>query len=137
MPTKPSSFSGKYTEAVGRRKTAIARIRVFTGSSSRIVNGLPAADYFHLPKLTAIAFSPLLIVDFPGKTGLSVVVKGGGLAAQAEAIRLGLSRALVKIDSGFRLRLKQAGFLKRDPRMVERKKPGLHKARRAHQWQKR
>ncbi len=136
--SKIAAPSGKYTEAVGRRKTAVARVRLFSGSSSaHIINGIPATDYFRLSKLLAVISSPFKIADLPGKIGLSINVKGGGLSAQAEAIRHGLSRALVKLDPNLRLRLKQGGFLKRDPRMVERKKPGRHKARRAHQWQKR
>lgn len=135
--SKLSSPTGKYIEGLGRRKTAIARVRLFTGSSSRLINGMSASDYFRLPKLLNSAFLPLKTADLPDKIGLSVKVKGGGLSSQAEAVRHGLSRALVKLNSELRLRLKQAGFLKRDPRMVERKKPGRHKARRAHQWQKR
>lgn len=133
---KITKLTGKYIEAIGRRKTSIARVRVFNSGSSRIINGLTADEYFKLKKLVDTAFAPFSTVE-AGKVGLSVQVKGGGLAAQAEAVRLGLSRALTKMNPDFRARLKVAGFLKRDPRMVERKKAGLKKARRAPQWQKR
>jgi len=130
----------KYTEAVGRRKTAIARVRILSSHEKKggeiIVNEKSLQTYFTLEKQRKLARAPFqtLSLDEPS---LSIKVRGGGSEAQAEAIRLGIARALVIIDPSYRPRLKAAGFLKRDPRMVERKKPGLRKARRPQQWRKR
>lgn len=128
---------GKYIETVGRRKTAVARVRIYPDSqdSFSVVNDRKLADYFSLAKYRQVAQSPLTAVD--KKISFSVLVKGGGITAQAEAVRLGLSRALLEIDPQWRSRLKALGFLRRDPRKVERKHYGLRKARRAQQWRKR
>lgn len=128
---------GRYVEAVGRRKTAIARVRLWGGQGKFIVNGKEAASYFHLPRLRASAVAPVTKLKLEGKYDFNVKVKGGGIKAQAEAIRLGVSRALVVKNPDFKKRLHKLGFLTRDPRMVERKKYGLKKARRAPQWAKR
>ncbi|PIW97821.1 30S ribosomal protein S9 [Candidatus Jorgensenbacteria bacterium CG_4_8_14_3_um_filter_38_10] len=130
----------KYIEALGRRKTAVARVRIFPVSQSAkarpiIVNGKNWPDYFLTPQQKKIVVSPFETVSSWWET--SIKVRGGGLQAQAEAVRLGLSRALVLINLNWRKVLKAKGFLKRDPRMVERKKFGLRKARRAQQWRKR
>lgn len=124
---------------VGRRKGAIARVRVSSkpaDTQSITVNGRPLADYFNYFELQDIIRSPLTMTGNAAKT-ITVRVVGGGLKAQAEAIRLGIARALVAADAQVRSTLKKAGFLTRDPRIKERKKPGLKKARRAPQWSKR
>jgi len=126
----------EYIEAVGRRKTASARVRLVAAkSSSMTVNDKPADQYFPLDVMIKTAFAPLQVL---GATyAVSAHVKGGGQKAQAEAIRLGISRVLVEINPEQRKDLKIRGFLKRDPRSRERKKFGLKGARRAPQWSKR
>ncbi len=126
----------KYTEAVGRRKTATARVRISEAkSASMMVNGKTADEYFPLDVMVQMAFSPLKLL---GATyAISAHVNGGGLKSQAEAIRLGLSRAMIEVVPEQRKDLKVRGFLKRDPRAKERKKFGLKAARRAPQWSKR
>lgn len=132
--TKPT----RYFEATGRRKTAVARVRLFTrGEKAFLVNEKPLEIYFPILKLQQIAKSPLLKMKCLDKFRISVILKGGGLTGQAEALRHGISRALVIFNPDFRKRLKKTGFLTRDPRMRERKKFGLKRARRAPQWQKR
>lgn len=125
-----------YTEAVGRRKTASARVRIFESkSSSMMVNGKTAQEYFPLEQMVKTAFAPLQAL---GATyAVTVVVKGGGHKAQADAVRHGLSRAMIALVPEQRKDLKVRGFLKRDPRAKERKKFGLVAARRAPQWSKR
>jgi small subunit ribosomal protein S9 len=128
----------KYFESIGRRKTSIARLRLWTrGGKDFIVNGKPYSDYFPTPELQKIVTAPLEKMSCLGKLKISVIVKGGGLSSQAQAVRHGISRALVEFNPSFRKRLKKAGFLLRDPRMRERKKFGLKRARRAPQWAKR
>ena len=126
-----------YFEDIGRRKTAVARVRLYPGKTSNTINDQTPKDYFKMDKLVDDAYAPFKTVDFKDKVGISVHVKGGGINAQSEAIRHGISRVLVKINPEFKSQLKTACFLTRDSRMVERKKPGLKKARRAPQWQKR
>lgn len=128
-----------YFEAVGRRKTAVARVRIFRGVKKLevTVNGQKnLAEYFPLKKHQNIAVAPFkAIADQNFK--VSVKVSGGGVSSQAEAVRLGIARALIVVDIGKRPILKSHGFLTRDSRKVERKKPGLRKARRPQQWRKR
>ena len=125
-----------YTEAVGRRKTATARVRLSGAKSfSLTVNERPAHEYFSLPLMVETASAPVKAVGTV--YAVSAKVRGGGLKAQAEAVRHGIARALVEIDAAFRKDLKHKGFLKRDPRAKERKKFGLKAARRAPQWSKR
>lgn len=127
-----------YMEAVGRRKTAIARVRASAGLKTAItVNGEIFEKYFGTPSLRAIIMAPLSREGFPGKYVISAHVKGGGIHAQAEAVRHGLSRILVGEDATQKKELKKMGFLKRDSRQVERKHFGLKKARKASQWSKR
>lgn len=127
---------GEYTEAIGRRKTAVARVRLYPSKSNEvIVNGKKSEDFFGTAELVNKTSEALN--SSTEKYLVSAYVKGSGINAQAEAIRLGISRALVKIDLGLRSELKSKGFLKRDPRSVERKKPGLKKARKAPTWVKR
>ncbi|NTV44259.1 MAG: 30S ribosomal protein S9 [Candidatus Yonathbacteria bacterium] len=127
----------KYIEAVGRRKTAIARVRITEGGSGFVVNDRPIAEYFPTESLQNTAMESFVVTGQTGKFGVSAKIVGGGVSAQAEAVRHGLSRALVKYDEELRKALKPVGFMKRDPRSVERKKFGLKKARRASQWSKR
>jgi len=128
----------KYIEAIGRRKTAGARIRLFTKGEKKItINNRPYNVYFPTLELQQIALASLEKMKCVDKFKVEVLVKGGGLHAQAEAVRHGLARALVMFNPDFRKRLKKAGFLTRDSRMRERKKFGLKRARRAPQWQKR
>lgn len=137
---KPSLPAGreKYLEATGRRKTASARVRLFSeGEKTFSVNGKSLENYFLSSELQEIVKAPLFIMDIIGKFGLTAIVKGGGSHSQAEAIRHGIARAIVAVNPEFRTRLKKAGFLIRDPRMKERKKFGLKRARKAPQWSKR
>jgi len=128
----------RYFEAVGRRKTAIARVRIFTqGEKVILINGKPYQDYFPILENQQTVVSSLEKMKFLGRFRVSVRVRGGGISAQAEAIRHGISRALLKFNPDFRKKLRRAGFLTRDPRMRERKKFGLKRARRAPQWRKR
>ncbi len=143
-PTAPAAApvaektAERYWEAVGRRKTAVARVRLFTrGEKTVAVNGKPLAEYFPYPNLQKIASEAIDIMKSTDRFRTSAHVKGGGLHAQAEAIRHGTARALVLFNPDFRKRLKRAGYLTRDPRMKERKKFGLKGARRAPQWAKR
>ena len=128
--------SHRYTEAVGRRKTAIARVRIMPGTGKMTVNGKTPAQYFTLPRLVQDARSPLDQLKLT-EYDVTVVVTGGGIHAQAGAVRLGLSRAIIAKTPDWKPRLRTMGFLTRDSRMVERKKYGLNKARRAPQWAKR
>jgi small subunit ribosomal protein S9 len=128
--------SHRYTEAVGRRKTAIARVRIMPGTGKMTVNGKTPKDYFTLPRLVQDARSPLDQLKLT-EYDVTVNVSGGGIHAQAGAVRLGLSRAIIAKEPDWKPRLRTMGFLTRDSRMVERKKYGLNKARRAPQWAKR
>jgi small subunit ribosomal protein S9 len=132
---KPAG-KGRYTEAVGRRKTAIARVRIFAGNGKIMVNGKDIKAYFTLPRLVADAKSPLEQLKL-SEYDVTVMVSGGGIHAQAGAVRLGISRAIIAKSPDWKPRLRTMGFLTRDSRMVERKKYGLRKARRAPQWAKR
>ncbi len=128
----------KYWQGVGRRKTAVAVVKIFKEKDpSFLVNEKPLEKYFPLFELQKIAKAPLELLKLENKFKVLALVSGGGLVAQSEAIRLGLARALVTFKEEFRKKLKKAGFLRRDPRAKERKKPGLKRARRAPQWQKR
>jgi len=128
----------KYFEAVGRRKTSIARVRLFPqGEKTIIVNGKPLENYFPIFEMQQTVLSPFQKMDMSGQFGVSVLVKGGGLNSQSEAVRHGIANALILYDPEFRKTLKSTGFLTRDSRMRERKKFGLKRARRAPQWQKR
>jgi len=128
----------RYFEAIGRRKTAVARVRLFTkGEKEFIVNNKPYQQYFLLPEDQETAVSSMKKMKCFDKFRVTVKVEGGGRHAQAEAVRHGTARVLVDFNLNFRKRLRKAGFLTRDPRMRERKKFGLRRARRAPQWAKR
>ena len=126
-----------YWEAVGRRKTAVARVRLVEGSGAIVVNEKNLESYFVLPRYRKVLEAPLASLSLGAKFNVSAKVFGGGIMAQAGAMRHGIARALSLAEPDFKKRLRQEGFLTRDPRMVERKKYGLKKARRAPQWQKR
>ncbi len=128
---------GKYFEAVGRRKTATARVRLFEGSGKLTINGREGKKYLPLSRLVADAVAPLTNLKIEGEWDITAKVMGGGTHAQAGAIRLGVARAIVKKNAEWKKRLRVLGFLTRDSRMVERKKYGLKKARRRPQWAKR
>jgi small subunit ribosomal protein S9 len=121
----------------GRRKKSVARVRLVPGDGKIIINDRTIDDYFGLETLKVIVRQPLVLTDTTNKFDVLCKVVGGGFTGQAGAIRHGISRALLKADEEFRPVLKKAGFLTRDPRMKERKKHGLKKARRAPQFSKR
>ncbi len=121
----------------GRRKKAVARVRLVAGKGAIIVNKRELDDYFGLDTLKTIVRQPLELTETLGKFDVLVNVQGGGFTGQAGAIRHGIARALTKADESLRPALKKAGFLTRDPRMKERKKYGLKAARRAPQFSKR
>ena len=124
-------------QAVGRRKKAIARVRLIPGEGKIVINGRDVDNYFGLETLKMTVRQPLALTSLEGRYDVLVNVCGGGLSGQAGAIRHGISRALIKADPELRPAVKKAGFLTRDPRMKERKKYGLKAARRAPQFSKR
>ena len=124
-------------QAVGRRKKAIARVRLIPGEGKIVINGRDIDNYFGLETLKMTVRQPLALTSLEGRYDVLVDVYGGGLSGQAGAIRHGISRALIKADPELRPAVKKAGFLTRDPRMKERKKYGLKAARRAPQFSKR
>ncbi len=126
-----------YFEAVGRRKTAVARVRLFTKKTNIEANGKDFKVYFPTLRFQKAVTAPFDKMKIADKLGASIKLSGGGISAQADAAALGISRALVKFNADFRKRLKRLGHLTRDSRAVERKKYGLKKARRAPQWKKR
>ena len=128
----------KYFYGTGRRKSSVARVRVYENGTGMItINGREMDNYFGLETLKLIVNQPLVATDMVGKVDVVVTVAGGGVSGQAGAIRHGISRALLGLNAEFRPALKAAGFLTRDPRMKERKKYGLKAARRAPQFSKR
>jgi small subunit ribosomal protein S9 len=122
---------------VGRRKEAVARVRITPGSGTFHVNGRPLEQYFGRETSKMIVMQPLEVVEQKGKVDIAVNVVGGGLSGQAGAIRHGIARALCRLDAAFRPALKKAGFLTRDARVVERKKYGRPGARKRFQFSKR
>ena len=128
----------KYSYGTGRRKSSVARVRVYeNGTGSIIINGRDIDEYFGLDTLKMVVRQPLEATGNTGKMDIVATVCGGGVSGQAGAIRHGISRALLTINPEYRAILKKAGFLTRDPRMKERKKYGLKAARRAPQFSKR
>ena len=123
--------------ALGRRKTAVARIYLKEGSGNITVNGRDYKDYFPVAILQYVVRQPLEIANVLDKYDIKVTLDGGGFKGQAEAVRLAISRALVEINEEIRPALKSKGLMRRDPRMVERKKPGQPKARKRFQFSKR
>lgn len=131
-------MAGTYFEGVGRRKTATARVRLYPGGKgSIVVNEKPAEEYFVRPEDLAIIREPLDAVGASQSFNIMVKVKGGGISGQAGAVRHGIARALLKVNPEWRPVLRKEGFLTRDARMKERKKPGLKRARKAPQYTKR
>ncbi|MBK8432096.1 MAG: 30S ribosomal protein S9 [Chloroflexi bacterium] len=131
---------GRYIEGIGRRKRASARVRIYpanTGNGAFVVNGKPVDEYF--PRLGdfAVLSGPLADAELLSKMDVTVLVHGGGITGQTDAVRLGLARALVKYDQEMRGLLRENGHLSRDPRVKERKKPGLKRARKAPTYTKR
>ncbi len=141
--TEAPAKARRYFEAVGRRKTATCRARLFTARpldeyEGRItINGKPHKEYFPTSELQQTVEASLNKLKSLNRFEISVEVRGGGIQAQAEAVRHGIARTLVLFNPDFRKKLKRANYLRRDPRMKERKKYGLKKARRAPQWSKR
>ncbi|MCL4351238.1 MAG: 30S ribosomal protein S9 [Firmicutes bacterium] len=121
----------------GRRKNAVARVRLVPGSGRTVINGRAFEDYFPVATMRTIIESPLKTAAVDGRFDVLVKVEGGGLSGQAGAVRHGIARALLAVDPNFRQPLKRLGFLKRDSRMKERRKYGLKKARKAPQFSKR
>lgn len=127
-----------YLYAIGRRKEAIAAVKLYKNGKGKItVNGKLYSVYFPIEELEQIVSGPLKSVGQADKVDIEATARGGGKRGQAEAVRLGISRALVQLNINFKKNLRKAGFLTRDSRVKERKKPGLKRARRAPQWQKR
>ena len=129
--------SNPYFYGTGRRKSSVARVRVYAGTGKIIINDREIDNYFGLETLKLIVRQPLALTDTAEKFDIVCRVAGGGVTGQAGAIRHGISRALLQFDENLRPALKKAGFLTRDPRMKERKKYGLKGARRAPQFSKR
>ncbi len=128
----------KYYKAVGRRKTSTCVVRLQEKKKGEfLINERKLSEYFPSFDLQETVMEPLSFLDYKDKFFVSVKVRGGGVRSQAEAIRHGISRALVNFDDNLKKRLKSTRFLTRDPRMRERKKPGLRRARRSPQWRKR
>ncbi len=126
-----------YYYGTGRRKTAVARVRILPGDGVIVINGRPPSDYFGRRDLENVVTQPLRLTENMGKFTASIKVVGGGLSGQAGAVCHGIARALIVADPEFRAVLKRAGLLTRDPRMKERKKYGLKRARKAPQYTKR
>jgi small subunit ribosomal protein S9 len=127
----------RYYEAVGRRKRAVARVRLYPGEGEMVINGKPLEEYFGRPQDWRDVMAPLVLTESQNRFNLSVLVKGGGITGQAHAVRHGISRALLRADPDAKMTLRRAGLLTRDPREKERKKPGLKRARKAPQYTKR
>jgi small subunit ribosomal protein S9 len=129
--------SSQYFYGTGRRKTSVARVRLYPGEGAFVVNGKPANEYMTREVDLAAAMEPLRVTGNEGKFMISIVVAGGGITGQAGAMRHGIARALVVANPEWRPVLKKAGLLTRDPRAKERKKAGLKRARKAPQYTKR
>ncbi len=133
-----ATAKNKYTAAIGRRKTSTAQVRLVSAPKTEVViNNKTINEYFPTTELFKTAMGALHSAENVSEYSVTVMVAGGGIHSQAEAVRHGIARALVKIDENFKTDLKKAGFLKRDPRAKERRKFGLKKARKASQWSKR
>lgn len=130
-------FKGKYYGAVGRRKEAVARVRIYPGSGQFLINGKDYKEYYTNEHQREAIFAPLKLLGMDKKFDVSVVVSGGGKSGQVDAICHGISRALLESDEGYKTTLRKSGFLTRDPRAKERKKYGLKRARKAPQFSKR
>jgi small subunit ribosomal protein S9 len=125
------------TQTIGRRKTSVARVRLYDGSGQFTLNGKALDDFFPTQAQRLRVMEPFKVVDRDGQYDVIAKLEGGGTTGQVDALRLGIARALIEVDPDLRPELKKAGLLTRDPRAVERKKYGLKKARRAEQYTKR
>jgi small subunit ribosomal protein S9 len=134
---KVTLAKGKYVHTVGRRKSSVATIHLFNEKGDITINDKAINDYFDYIVYGGLITEPLKLVGANGKFKITIKVKGGGKRGQVDAIRLGIARALIELDPNLRKTLKANGLLKRDPRVKERKKPGLKRARKAPQWSKR
>ena len=130
-------MASQYYYGTGRRKTATARVRLYPGQAGFVVNGKPVDEFFSRDVDRDSAIGPLRLTENEANFSVSVIVKGGGIAGQAGAVRHGIARALLVSDPELRVPLRKAGMLTRDPRAKERKKPGLKRARKAPQYTKR
>jgi small subunit ribosomal protein S9 len=130
-------MDGQYYEGVGRRKTSSARVRITSGNGNFIVNGKQAEEYFTRVGDMESILEPLHAAEMVGKLDISVIVQGGGVTGQAGAVQHGVARALVEMEPEFRSAMRAGGYLTRDARMKERKKPGLKRARKAPTYTKR
>lgn len=137
MEKETTNFKGKYNAAVGRRKEAVARVRLYSGSGNIVINGKDYKEYYTNESQREAIFAPLNLLGVKDKFDVSVVVTGGGKSGQLDAICHGISRALVTHDETNKTTLKKSGFITRDPRVKERKKCGLKRARKAPQFSKR
>ncbi len=127
----------RYYYGTGRRKTSVARVRLYPGTGDIIINGKPMAEYFTRDRDRLTASEPLQTTDMASKFSVMIKVEGGGVSGQADAVRHGISRALAEADPNLHSLLRQHGLLTRDARAKERKKPGLKRARKAPQYTKR
>ncbi len=135
--TDSIEFKGKYIQTIGRRKTSVAQVRLYEkGKGNFVVNNLRLNKFFD-SNLAPIVTQPLKLAGMLNDVDLSIIVKGGGSKGQVEACRHGVARAIIAIDKELKSSMKSAGWLTRDSRRKERKKPGLKKARKAPQWSKR
>jgi len=134
---KPKEKKEHYFEATGGRKTAFARARIYIKKGPILINNKDYKEYFASPMNQRKIFSPAELMSVTDKFSATVMVFGGGINAQSEAVRNALAKALVKFNPDFKKKLRHAGYITRDSRMVERKKYGLKKARKAPQWAKR
>ena len=132
-----AELAGTYVEGIGRRKTSVARVRLYPGTGEFVVNDKPFDQYFTRPMDLALVQGPLNVSGARERYTVSVKVMGGGPTGQADAVRHGLARALLKSDESLHPVLRKSGYLTRDARVKERKKPGLKRARKAKQYTKR
>ena len=135
--TEIIKFKGKYISAIGRRKTSISRVRLYKKGDGQIVINEEKANTFFTPDSVLIVKQPLKLTGHLKDVNISIITRGGGKKGQAEAARHGIARALISLDENLKPALKAKGWLTRDARRKERKKPGLKKARKAPQWSKR
>lgn len=136
-PVRRGGAAGEQYVGLGRRKTSVARVTLRPGQGGWVVNGRTLEDYFPRAVLRQSLAQPLAVTDTQSRFDIRINVNGGGLRGQADAVRLGIARALLQVDEGYRVRLRGQELLTRDPREVERKKPGRPKARKRFQFSKR
>lgn len=132
-----STIQSSVFTGLGRRKTAVARVRIQKGSGEFMINNRPLTTYFKMEELLTAAVAPLVLLEMRDQFDVRVLAHGGGLNSQSQAVAMGIARALQMMDLALRPPLKKAGFMKRDPRMKERKKPGQPGARKRFQFSKR